>query len=527
MPDEGIFSDTKNEAAEDFAVMADMWDLGQYVEDHPDAYEQRWRLAKKLYLACEYRLVLEHLQILKNEWTPKLNVVRYLAATYYRLGRYDESISELEEAIIVWPDEVGLREQLARVLEIAGDPEQASAVWEEVQRLDPDHALAKSASERLISSHDRSPQDDLHIQESDSGIDLAPKRVCPACGAQNSIEFDRCWQCRAPLVPGAAGGVLAGVAGAPLPGVEERGNSLRRVFNIFAGLFFVALVAYGVYLGINGLPSQEAPPGIVVTPTVYAALFESLFNVRLVIGLMLLVAWPIVLFIALNFVSSDQPNPGIVVLAGIILAALGATAAWAPLHTIPELLVLIGLSSFLAIFTLFEISVRDTIVVWLVQLLAMPLAAAGAVVAVEGPSAFLEAPAIITFAAKHDRAVLPEFRFEAPPASVTAQYGIVWKSSGSSWLDRKLSTVQFELTHRVQANTLSFDLKDKAQDKTLLFTKASASPFRTEFTAEAGKAYALSVRGDPELSGSPLNLVVYSLLKPTLTNEQPAAPSGH
>ncbi|MDX9971643.1 MAG: tetratricopeptide repeat protein, partial [FCB group bacterium] len=336
--------------------MADMWELGQYVEDHPDAYEQRWRLAKKLYLACEYRLVLEHLQILKNEWTPKLNVTRYLAATYYRLGRYEESISELEEAIDIWPDEVGLREQLARVLETAGDSDRASAVWAQVERLDPDHALARKASERLISQHERSPQDELHIDESDSGIDLAPKLVCPACGAQNSVEFDRCWQCRAPLVPGAAAGVAPGAAGSPMPGVESGSTMLRRVFNIVAGLLFVALLAYGVYTGINGLPSQEAPPGIVVTPTVYAALFESLFNVRLVIGLVLLVASPIVLFLALNSVPSDQPNPGLVVLTGIVLAALGAATAWAPLQAIPELLVLNGIASFLVLLLLLGVT---------------------------------------------------------------------------------------------------------------------------------------------------------------------------
>lgn len=503
--------------------MADMWELGQYVEDHPDAYEQRWRLAKKLYLACEYRLVLEHLQILKNEWTPKLNVVRYLAATYYRLGRYEDSINELEDAINVWPDEVGLREQLARVLETAGDTERASAVWAHVERLDPDHALARKASERLVSQHERSPQEDLHIDESDSGIDLAPKLICPSCGAQNSVEFDRCWQCRAPLAPGASAGAIPGAAGMPLPGVESGVSMLRRVFSIVGGLLLVAVLAYGIYLSINGLPAQEAPPGIAVPPTVYAALFESLFNVRLVIGLVLVVAWPIVLFIALNSVPSDQPNPGLVVLAGIVLAALGAATAWAPLHAIPELLVLNGIASFFVLLSFLGITIRDTIIVWLVQLIAMPVAVAGAVLAVEGPSALLDAPTVIAYAAQHDRAALPEFRFEAPQAAVTAQYDIQWKSTGSKWLDNKLSNIQFELTHQAPPQALSFDLQDKEQDKTVLFTKVPGSPFRAEFTAEPGKAYLLSVRGDPELNGSPLKLAIYSLLEPTLTIEQPAA----
>jgi tetratricopeptide (TPR) repeat protein len=109
--------------------MVDIWDLSRFVEDHPGDYEQRWRLAKKLYLACEYRLALEHLQILRNEWARKLNVVRYLAATLYRLGRYDEAIRELEDAIYTWPEEIGLREQLARVLEVANRNPEAADAW--------------------------------------------------------------------------------------------------------------------------------------------------------------------------------------------------------------------------------------------------------------------------------------------------------------------------------------------------------------------------------------------------------------
>jgi len=94
--------------------MAELWDIAHDVEAHPDDYEKRWKLAKKLYAAWEYRLALEHLLILKNEWNSKANVLRYLGATYYRLGRYDESTKELYDAIKLWPEEVGLYEQLAR-----------------------------------------------------------------------------------------------------------------------------------------------------------------------------------------------------------------------------------------------------------------------------------------------------------------------------------------------------------------------------------------------------------------------------
>jgi tetratricopeptide (TPR) repeat protein len=132
--------------------MAEIWDIARYVEANPDDHEQRWRLAKKLYTAWEYRLALEHLQILKQEGQERINILRYLAATYYRLGRYDEARAELEQAITLWPDEIGLYEQLARVLEISGDHLGAAQEWDRVLSLDPHHPMAGHAAARLRSS---------------------------------------------------------------------------------------------------------------------------------------------------------------------------------------------------------------------------------------------------------------------------------------------------------------------------------------------------------------------------------------
>ena len=132
--------------------MAEIWDIARYVESNPDDHEQRWRLAKKLYTAWEYRLALEHLQILKNEGQERINILRYLGATYYRLGRYEEATKELQNAIAIWPDEVGLYEQLARVLEIASDAAGAAEMWEKTLALDPHHPMAAHAAARLRSS---------------------------------------------------------------------------------------------------------------------------------------------------------------------------------------------------------------------------------------------------------------------------------------------------------------------------------------------------------------------------------------
>ena len=98
--------------------MTELCDLSAHVQEHPEDYPRRWRLAKKLYAANEYLLALEHLQMLQKEWTPKINVRRYVAATLYRLGRYPESEESLERTIAEWPSEMGLYAQLAHVYNV-------------------------------------------------------------------------------------------------------------------------------------------------------------------------------------------------------------------------------------------------------------------------------------------------------------------------------------------------------------------------------------------------------------------------
>ena len=111
---------------------------------------------------------------------------RYLAATYYRLGRYDESIQELLSAISAWPNEIPIREQLARVYEVSQQTEDAIRVWQDILQLDTHHPIAAQTIQRLRTSPgEPSSENELRLNESDSGIDLAPGMMCPKCGARN------------------------------------------------------------------------------------------------------------------------------------------------------------------------------------------------------------------------------------------------------------------------------------------------------------------------------------------------------
>ncbi len=482
--------------------MSDIWELGRYVEDHPDEHEQRWRLAKKLYLACEYRLALEHLQVLQNEWVRKLNVVRYLAATYYRLGRYDEAVTELLSAIEEWPDETGLREQLARVLETAGRPEEAARVWDEVAWRYPDHPIAQQAAERLRRRPgEAAPEEDLHLHESDSGIDLAPKRLCPVCGAQNGAEFDRCWRCHADL----AGGVDS-----PRSFTPADTDTLRRSLAVVASVVAVLLVGVGAYAAFSALP-----PGLGETDgpgTVYEALLHRLLVLRLVVGGVLLLTWPLVLLAALAMGSSDSPGRGVVALTGAVLAVLTFGATWAPFHVATELALLLFLVSLCLIGALFGLGLRDTVTVWLFQAVAVASLIAVTVAAVEGFTALVQFPAVARYARTHDAGPPSPRERASPPASVPAEIDIEWESTGSSWLDAQLARTEFIIETERTTPPLWFSIEEA--NRARRFGDLITLPHREVYDVLPRTPYTLNVSGQPEQHGIPVRLVVRGLLKP-------------
>ena len=215
----------------------DLSELTSFVEAHPDDHEQRWRLAKKLYMDCEYRQALEHLQILRDTWRPRVNVSRYLAATCYRLGRYDDALKELTTALQRWPHEVALKEQAARVYEVTDRIPLALQEWRGIRELNPDHPMAARAIRRLEAMLSDEAPDEMPIGDTDSGIDIGGL-VCAVCGAQNSVEFSRCWQCHALLDERAAAATPAPpphTAASPRARTEEPRD--RHVLPIFLAAF--------------------------------------------------------------------------------------------------------------------------------------------------------------------------------------------------------------------------------------------------------------------------------------------------
>lgn len=181
--------------------MAEIEEIRAYVESHPDDHKQRWRLAKKLYNAWDYRSALEHLLQLRDVWPDQLAVLRYLAATYYRLGKYEEAEAELKRALKDHPKEHSLLEQLAKVYEGGGRNDQAIEVWSQVQAIKPSKKT-EEALERLGMAMGTmaSTMAAGTMQEMSSHGDETVIK-CPHCGESNDVFSKRCIRCHGDFGP--------------------------------------------------------------------------------------------------------------------------------------------------------------------------------------------------------------------------------------------------------------------------------------------------------------------------------------
>ncbi len=469
--------------------MSDVWELAAYMESHPDDHPQRWRLAKRLYAEHEYLLALEQLQVLSKEWTPKLSVQRYLAATYYRLGRYAEAEEHLSKTIEQWPDEVGPCEQLAHVYQVDGKPKESLAAWRRVLELSPEHTVAKRAVvtlEDAISSEEKEKkvpisgifQPNLTADQEEEL--LVTGVICPQCGAQNSDEFETCWQCNTVLRKQSPSFLNA-------PPVEAHGTYLLRPETMTAlaliviGCLLIASVVVGARLFLAYKHAGESP------------LFSMaeignriLVPARLGTGIVMLVFWPLALKLALKLFRAKPSPPEILIfIPGLLVGSLVLLLILLPMPF--PIFAFVGslvISLCIVVFT-FKTYLPLAPAVWITQFLLVWTLGAVTFWAVECRrygefiNPLLEGPAIQ--AAVTGPLALPDaVPIKLQNATTTIEEKVRWKSSGSTWLDVQATTVAFTVHPESAAPDLRFqvyqdsdlryheDLQGK-QERTILF----------------------------------------------------------
>jgi len=501
--------------------MAELWDVAAHVESNPEDYPQRWRLAKKLYAAHEYRLALEHLNVLKNEWTPKTNVRRYLAATYFRLGRYEEAIAELEDSIKDWPDEIGMREQLAYVLKADKQLEQALEAWEEVLRLQPDHAVARKSIEKLtkeiMSGEDaheaktRAEHDFKKIEDIPTPAPM-PGMECPNCGAQNSEEFGDCWRC-----------------GSPLPHAKRIDQPI--LFDMAERSFFIeskllgrvgAIATMGVmlcalFLGI--LLLQKYNEGITALTSVDQIYSYELVPSRMAAGLALLFFWPIVLRITILALRiKPRPKAIHIYIGGVLLGALALVVLLAPVPApllVPGNAILLFMALVVSVIAM-QFRMGRALLVWGVHFTVMLMLGFAVFWGTEmyrygdtlNPVAEISALWEFSNASRDSMNSGP---VRLPSSLTPVEDQAQWQSTGSPWLDGKISTVIINIRVEDERADLRFQIYE---DGKLQFHEELGKKQNHQFnhTVTPGTTYKFRVVGSE-------NQVVQVLLQSLLPFE--------
>ena len=409
----------------------DLEELSEYVFVHPDDYERRWTLAKKLYMAWEYNDALKHLLVLKKKWARKLNVLRYLAATYYRLGLYDEAIVELRGITEQWPGEVAVWEQLARVYEVAGRNADAANTWEQIVRISPSHPIAARSVQRLRTPSGDARRDDLRLRDSDSGIDLSPYRICKNCGAQNSDEFERCWQCHSALRN----------EDVPIDSVHAVSSVKNNAWvrTLAGGMSTVAALSMSVYVTLHTLREISVGSGSAYGP-VYDALAEALLIPRILCAVVLAVAWPLALWTGFR-VTGGRPLPWPSLCgAGLLLASISYLSMWAPVPWLMYAPLAPAAASLAVILVFSGASFGRGTSAWFAHGIIVLVAGVGAFAATAGIQPILQLHAIVDYNEKmlavREPGSVPIFA-----TNTAGSRDVTWSPTGSTWLDQFGNTV--------------------------------------------------------------------------------------
>ena len=490
--------------------MADLQDIETYLIEHPDDHDQRWRLAKKLYMACEYRDALSHLLILKRDADWKLNHSRYLAATYYRLGRYDECVQELQGAMESWPHEIPIREQLARAYEVASNTDAAVRVWQDILKIDPQHPIATQTIHRLTTAEEEpSSEIELRLNESDSGINLSPGTTCPKCGARNSLEFDRCWQCHA----------LLSAPGTPTPEMRKpvSPSTPARFWTVLIGLAAVALLARGVYLTLSYAASRPvAVDGFIVASSVDSLLDHEWFAGRVAAGCTLLVVWPAILWLA-AITCCEQPVPFRRVLGiGLLAASLTYVLMWLPYRMLPFAVAAPVVLTLVLIPLLFRGTLFRALIVWAVQIVLALLCGFGVFAAVTNVATFnhMDTLAALDTARATE---MPGGAVTFSAAEVPAEYTIYWKETPSVWVNSAGRLAEF--TFRRSSSDAPVTVEFAEAGHTLIYRQDQVPPFSFSHAIAPGRTYGLRVQSRRP---DPVEVRISGLLVPQVTDRQAA-----
>ncbi|MFP6583296.1 MAG: tetratricopeptide repeat protein [Candidatus Hydrogenedentota bacterium] len=422
--------------------MADTWELTKYVEAHPDNHEQRWRLVKKLYKEGDYRMALENLQILMNDWEEKPNVRRYLAATYTRMSRVDEAVVTLEKAVQKFPDDLAMQEQLAVAYAQSGDDDNAAALWSDIAKDDPDHRYAKKAMRKTVRRMKKNHKEKSVSNPAHDGI------VCLQCGTKNLPEALNCQGCSSRL------DMLDDILG-EADEIKAQPFQVGRWLLWACILICAGFIAFSIYRALEsteyGLATGFAAPG-----SFSEFMLVEHRNLYLIVSGVLLVVWPLLLLGAeigagLSTIRTDRT-----VVHAMAYSTFAVALAWIPGVGLVEWIPMVLAVTLGGTVAAHRENIKVAVTVWAVQWCFLGVLLAALVGSIMDTSFLRQIFALDGFSREDSEQSALHLE-----GSLDEPHALQWFSTGSSWLDQHASRIGLHLAVSPQSieREMTFVLK--------------------------------------------------------------------
>lgn len=484
-------------------------DLFDYVDKNPKDYEKRWLLAKKLYQNKDYHLALEHLQVLKNEWEPKVNVIRFLSATLYRLGKYEEAIEELKNAIKKWPEEPGLYEQLGRVLVTVQEYEEAKKVYEELTKIVPNHRWAPLAIDKLNriierKTLKRKPYPVILATD----FDLLPENICKRCGADNSKENSRCWKCGEPLSKSTNPPTM------PSEGIQPNLYILLtpEIITLALGIILVTSLGLNLFLSLRTWTYSHS-----ITPQPSLSFWELYQNqlayTRILTGFGLVSISYFFIKVGIKLLGiKDKISPNIIIVTSLLIASFYFLCSWLPKNLIVWGIIFTPFISFVLIFGALGISPLKALNLCLFYTFCTIFFIIFSFSIIESYrlntliNPITQFPSVVKYFA-NQKEKFPLVLLISNAEGMPTKKDFILESSGSYWLDLRGKEIQVSLFLE-KSDTFTLEI-NKGETNPIVYDKLKSDKWITRCSLQPGEVYTVKFFTE---NNTPYTLKIESLL---------------
>lgn len=193
-------------------------------------------------------------------------------------------------------------------------------------------------------------------------------------------------------MPHAAGSVAARTQPAPGSVRPAEPLDLEALWHVAGGIAIAILLALGLFVSIRQflLAGQEADLRVIRTTQDVFNLI--LFSTHIVVGTILIVVWPLALWVAVALVEPEDIPLKSVAVTGLLFASIAYSVLWAPVWLVPYALLVLLVASLIPILATFNLSYGRGILVWGIQAALVAAAAVSSFGAVEGAAALDSSP---------------------------------------------------------------------------------------------------------------------------------------